>query len=1117
MHKHARARARKALALATTLGIAAGLTATATGPVAAAPAAGTAADEVVVPDPGRFKPRAEELLQVGPTGYLHRQEGTKDLLWTDAATGATKTASALADEGHSGLYLDQGDGGPLVTDIATGTTTLIPIRPGLRWSDAYSADTVVAGSVTNSTVTALSLFSAGNGTPAERVVTGVPADGIGLTPLAQDSRGAVLLGRNAAHYLDYATATLTAVAGSTDGSDDFRLSAGHVLRWKSGTGTVYTTTRATPSAAPVATQVVDPSEGLVNMDFAVVGDWVLAARRVPGYKQPYVLGEKLRAVPLGGGTAKDLLPGAEWKLGFAPDGSVLTVGGSSATDWAVRRVTPGEDGSPTLSTVRAVPEVPATYTGLALGAGRLSYVSNSWGADNPGLYDVDTDLTGTPSAGEPRLRHTMPGTTEPAFPQTGLQALGDGDSVLYDPRAGALVSPLAGSGFRQAGPSGGGQPVSAAGRYVMSAGSGKHYVMNLDNGDHSGLELTVAGAAALWAGKVWKTTAVAGQVNSYDLATKATSAPVDLGSRCAPSELQALGRWIYWTCAPAGKAGVYDLTLKKNVPVPTGQALLGDGYLVRHVGAELQLTDTATGTTSPFADLPAAASGTGRGTTWTVDKFGGGVAYVDSANDIRVKRVGLARQPLAPLDRTVPDLDFQGDGVEPTAAPWSPVWRFSRPVGSWELRIAKGNGEGVRTLKGTGGTGTSVRPQWDGKDSLGRGIESGRYRWELIARPLDGVGPVVSAWDSFNVTGSSLTTLPGTYTPVAPTRLMDTRSGLGVPKAKLGADGKVILKVAGTAGVPAEGLSAVVLNVTATNATTSSFVSVYPYETQRTSASNLNFTAGRTSANLVTVPVVNGWVEFYNRAGSVDLLADVAGYYTEGTAGSAYQPVTPTRLMDTRTGTGVAKAKLAANGTVTLPVTEPGATAVVMNVTATNPTATSFVSVYPYGTTRTAASNLNFTAGRTVPNLVVVPVKDGKVTFYNKAGTVDLLADVAGYFKKDTGSVFTGMQPKRLMDTRNGTGVARAKVGAGKTVNLAVGFKYTAVVLNVTATNPTATGFVSVYPYGTTRTAASNLNFTAGQTVPNLVVVPVKEGKVTFYNHAGTVDLIADIAGYYTS
>ncbi|MBZ9598770.1 N-acetylmuramoyl-L-alanine amidase [Streptomyces erythrochromogenes] len=57
---------------------------------------------------------------------------------------------------------------------------------------------------------------------------------------------------------------------------------------------------------------------------------------------------------------------------------------------------------------------------------------------------------------------------------------------------------------------------------------------------------------------------------------------------------------------------------------------------------------------------------------------------------------------------------------------------------------------------------------------------------------------------------------------------------------------------------------------------------------------------------------------------------------------------------------------------------------------------------------------------------------------------------------------------------------------------------------------------MSVFPDGTTRTSASNLNFTAGQTIPNLVIVPVVNGRVTFYNNAGAVDLIADVAGYYT-
>jgi len=70
----------------------------------------------------------------------------------------------------------------------------------------------------------------------------------------------------------------------------------------------------------------------------------------------------------------------------------------------------------------------------------------------------------------------------------------------------------------------------------------------------------------------------------------------------------------------------------------------------------------------------------------------------------------------------------------------------------------------------------------------------------------------------------------------------------------------------------------------------------------------------------------------------------------------------------------------------------------------------------------------------------------------------------------------------------------------------------------VTATGPTSNSYVTVYPDGGTRPVASNLNFTAGETIPNLVVVPVgADGKVDFYNTAGSVNLVADLAGYYVS
>ncbi|MEV5968501.1 hypothetical protein [Streptomyces sp. NPDC051921] len=373
----------------------------------------------------------------------------------------------------------------------------------------------------------------------------------------------------------------------------------------------------------------------------------------------------------------------------------------------------------------------------------------------------------------------------------------------------------------------------------------------------------------------------------------------------------------------------------------------------------------------------------------------------------------------------------------------------------------------------------------------------------------------------------------GTFRPIAPLRLMNTMAGWGVRSGKVRGGETVTLQVAGVSGIPATGVSAVVMNVTAVAPTAAGFVSVFPAGTARPATSNLNFTAGRTIPNLVVVPVsADGKVSFYNHAGSLDLLADVSGYYVDDGSGATYRPLGPVRVMNTMAGLGVAQGKVGAGRTVTLKVTgtsgipATGVTAVVMNVTAVAPTAAGFVSVFPALSDRPATSNLNFTAGRTIPNLVVVPVSaNGEVSFYNHSGSVDLLADVAGYFTTDgTGSAFAPIAPTRLMNTMAGLGVAQGKVGPGKTVTLQVAgvsgipaSGVTAVVMNVTAVAPTANGYVSVFPDGAPRPPTSNLNFTAGTTIPNLVVVPVVNGKASFYNHAGSVDLLADVAGYYVS
>src|ERR1035437_9774865 len=120
---------------------------------------------------------------------------------------------------------------------------------------------------------------------------------------------------------------------------------------------------------------------------------------------------------------------------------------------------------------------------------------------------------------------------------------------------------------------------------------------------------------------------------------------------------------------------------------------------------------------------------------------------------------------------------------------------------------------------------------------------------------------------------------------------------------------------------------------------------------------------------------------------------------------------------------------------------------------------------------------------------------------------------------------FTSLAPSRLLDTRFGTGAAQSPVAAGGTVHLQVTGRggvpasVSSVALNVTVTSPFSAGFVTVYGDGTTRPLASNLNFVPNQTVPNMVIAPVgANGMVDLYNgSSGTIQLIADVSGYYLS
>ena len=399
------------------------------------------------------------------------------------------------------------------------------------------------------------------------------------------------------------------------------------------------------------------------------------------------------------------------------------------------------------------------------------------------------------------------------------------------------------------------------------------------------------------------------------------------------------------------------------------------------------------------------------------------------------------------------------------------------------------------------------------------------------------LGPLALA-ASAATTPHATTPVMGTYVPVTPFRITDTRPNSGQPNAGKTLTGAATLnvQVTGLGTVPA-GASAAVLNVTAVGPTASGFLTVFPAGITMPTVSNLNFTPGMTVANLVTVPLSSsGMVAIFNHAGSTNVVVDVDGYYasTPSANGSGlYNPMSPVRAL----GSLQLGAAVAANTSVPVPVTGtltgvPGtATAVVVNVTAAHGTAPSYLTVYPAGVTPVpTASNVNFVAGQAVANRVTVGIgSGGQIEVYNHTGTVNVDVDVDGYYSGSggTGSVFVPITPVRVADTRTaslvGTGTP-ITANASESFSLAtaasgIPASASAVAGNFTVVAGGASGYISVYPTSvTTHPVASDVNWVAKEIVPNFTIADTNgTGNVEVYNSYGTINLVIDVFGYFTS
>jgi hypothetical protein len=381
--------------------------------------------------------------------------------------------------------------------------------------------------------------------------------------------------------------------------------------------------------------------------------------------------------------------------------------------------------------------------------------------------------------------------------------------------------------------------------------------------------------------------------------------------------------------------------------------------------------------------------------------------------------------------------------------------------------------------------------------------------------------------------------IPSTYTATAPTRIVDSRAGIGLPGVLRNRVAQTF-QVSGSAGVPANA-TAVTGNLTVTQQTSAGYLFLGPSPINVPSSSTLNFPTGDDRANSVTVALG------YSGTLSVTLFAavttataqvifDVTGFFTAGAGGSTYTPLDPARVLDSRNGTGGISGPFSSHVARTFMVWGSGgvpanAIAVTGNLTVTQQTSLGYLYIGPSEANNPTSSTLNFPKGDDRANGVTVllsPTGTLSVTYAapTLGPTAQVVFDVTGYFTADsTGAMYVPMLPARIMDSRSGNGVAgvfhsHVAQNFGVWIRGGVPSGATAVTGNLTVTQQTSVGYIFLGPNPTNNPTTSTLNFPKGDDRANGVTVALNvQGGLcaTFVapTTPPTAHAIFDVTGYF--
>jgi hypothetical protein len=374
--------------------------------------------------------------------------------------------------------------------------------------------------------------------------------------------------------------------------------------------------------------------------------------------------------------------------------------------------------------------------------------------------------------------------------------------------------------------------------------------------------------------------------------------------------------------------------------------------------------------------------------------------------------------------------------------------------------------------------------------------------------------------------GSTYTALP------SPVRALDTRK---TPGATLAAGHSVSISIATAVPAVPDDATAVAINLTGVGATNWTYLSAYAGGTFP-GTSNLNLTtADATAASFAVVtlgPLPHHAITVKNGgAATVDVLVDVLGYFSPATSNDSppatklkYTPVTPTRLLDTRTPTGGHPGLVTSGKTITVATGEPAGTSIVVNVTAAGEQGSGWLHLdasTPHQPI--ATSTLNY-LGYDRANLAIVAVgASGTFTVTGGgSGAADVIVDLVGTFTVGGSSTFVPLPaPVRMVDTRNGNGGRLGSLGTATTMSLfgsgvgEIPHSATALLTGVVAVSNTTQGYFTIYPGGASKPGTSSLNFSGQRTVANAAIAGLGGQSVNIYNYVASANAVVDVFGYF--